>query len=75
MKQECFEWDEDKEKINGDFIMIKRIARADLKPLTEEKKRQLHELKNNPLTFDEDCPELTDEIIEKLMASKLKRAL
>ena len=30
-------------------------------PLTEEELAELRALKNRPIVFDEDCPELTDE--------------
>ena len=34
-------------------------------PLTEEEKEELRALKNRPIVFDEDCPELTDEQLKQ----------
>ena len=36
------------------------------KPLTDEQKQMLEALKTRPITLDEDCPELTDEQLNKL---------
>ena len=36
------------------------------KPLTDEQKQMLEALKTRPITPDEDCPELTDEQLNKL---------
>ena len=33
--------------------------------LTEEQKKMLDEVEKNPIVFDEDCPELTDEQLAK----------
>lgn len=33
--------------------------------LTEEEKKMLESLKKAPITFDEDCPELTEEQLKK----------
>lgn len=35
------------------------------KPLTDEQKKMLEELKTRPVTPDEDCPELTAEQLKK----------
>ena len=34
-------------------------------PLTEEELEELLALKNRPIVFDEDCPELTDEELKQ----------
>ena len=34
-------------------------------PLTEEEREELLALKNRPIVFDEDCPELTDEELKQ----------
>lgn len=34
-------------------------------PLTEEELEELRNLKNRPIVFDEDCPELTDEELKQ----------
>ena len=34
-------------------------------PLTEEEREELRALKNRPIVFDEDCPELTDEQLKQ----------
>ena len=34
-------------------------------PLTEEELEELRNLKNRPIVFDEDCPELTDEQLKQ----------
>lgn len=35
------------------------------KPLTDEQKKMLEELKTRPVTPDDDCPELTDEQLKQ----------
>lgn len=34
-------------------------------PLTEEELEELRALKNRPIVFDEDCPELTEEELKQ----------
>ena len=34
-------------------------------PLTEEEREELRALKNRPIVYDEDCPELTDEQLKQ----------
>lgn len=34
-------------------------------PLTEEQHARLRALKNRPIVFDEDCPELTEEELKE----------
>lgn len=44
------------------------------KPLTEEQKQMLENLKTRPVQPDEDCPELTVEQLSQLMrASEMRR--
>ena len=35
-------------------------------PLTEEEKAELAALKDRPITYDEDCPPMTDEQLDEL---------
>lgn len=35
------------------------------KELTEEEKKMLEEVERRPITFDEDCPELTEEQLKR----------
>ena len=35
-------------------------------PLSEEEREELRALKNRPIVFDEDCPELTDEQLSRM---------
>lgn len=44
--------------------MERRIIYRGQKPTPEQVER-LRELKNRPIVFDEDCPELTDEELKK----------
>ena len=41
--------------------MIIRKVRIPGTPLTPEQVKRLDNLKNYPITYDEDCPEMTDE--------------
>ncbi len=34
-------------------------------PLTDEEREEIRALKNRPIVFDEDCPELTEEQLRK----------
>ena len=34
-------------------------------PLTEEEREELRALKNRPIVYDEECPELTEEQIKQ----------
>lgn len=34
-------------------------------PLTEEEREELRALKDRPIVFDEDCPELTEEQLKQ----------
>ena len=38
--------------------------------LTEEEKRQLREAEKLPVVYDEDCPELTDEMLKVFTAAR-----
>ena len=42
-------------------------------PLTEEELEELRALKNRPIVFDEDCPELTDEELKEFRRVYPKR--
>ncbi len=35
-------------------------------PLTDEERKMLEALKDRPIVFDEDCPELTEEQLKRL---------
>lgn len=39
-------------------------------PLTEEELKELEALKNRPITFNEDCPELTEEQLKRFRRVK-----
>ena len=42
------------------MAMVTYILHKD-EPLTEEEREEIRALKNRPIVFDEDCPELTQE--------------
>lgn len=42
-------------------------------PLTDKQKQMLEELKDRPIEFDEDCPELTDEQLAQFRRISEKR--
>ena len=42
------------------MAMVTYILHKD-EPLTEEEREEIRALKNRPIVFDEDCPELTKE--------------
>ena len=46
------------------MAMVTYILRRG-QPLTEEELEELRNLKNRPIVFDEDCPELTDEQLKQ----------
>lgn len=41
------------------------IKQSDLPPITEQDIAELEEAARHPITFDEDCPELTSEMLSK----------
>ncbi|MBO4395126.1 MAG: hypothetical protein J5819_02120 [Eubacterium sp.] len=41
--------------------MTVNVTIDELKPLTDEQKKELDELDNYPIEFDEDCPEFSDD--------------
>lgn len=43
------------------------------KPLTEEEREEIRALKNRPIVFDEDCPELTEEQLRQFKRVKPRR--
>ena len=45
--------------------MTVRFNRKHGTPLTPEQIKRLDDLKNYPIVFDEDCPELTDEQLKR----------
>ncbi len=54
--------------------MIITTTLKENKPLTTEQRKMLEEAAKYPITFDEDCPELTDEQLKKFKRiSKEKR--
>ncbi len=54
--------------------MIITTTLEENKPLTTEQRKMLEEAAKYPITFDEDCPELTDEQLKKFKRiSKEKR--
>ncbi|MBQ7515012.1 MAG: hypothetical protein IJS96_01910 [Schwartzia sp.] len=54
------------------MAIVRKFIRAD-KPLTPEQLEKLNALENRPIVFDEDCPELTDEQLDKIAAMARKR--
>ena len=51
-------------KRSGIMATVTYILRKG-QPLTEEELEELRALKNRPIVFDEDCPELTDEELKQ----------
>ena len=43
--------------------MIRKYSMTPGEPLTEEQKDEIKEAKRHPITFDEDCPELSPEML------------
>ena len=44
------------------------------KPLTKKQKAMLEKMRNSPIVYDEDCPELTDEELSQFRrVSEIKR--
>ena len=41
-----------------------RVSLDSEEPLTEEQKKELEELDNYPIEFDEECPEFSDEELD-----------
>ena len=48
------------------------ILRED-EPLTKEEREEIRALKNRPIVFDEDCPELTEEQLRQFKRINLRR--
>ena len=46
------------------MAIIRKFIRFDV-PLTDEQKAEIRALKNRPIVYDEDCPELTDEELKE----------
>lgn len=46
-------------------IVTKTIDFSVPHPLTDEERRMIEKAETMPVTFDEDCPESTDEILAK----------
>lgn len=51
--------------MKGVSIMIVRKIIDISVPLTEEEREEIRELKNRPIVYDEDCPQLTPEQLKK----------
>lgn len=54
---------EEGEQVMG--IVTKTIDFSVQHPLTDEEKRMIEKAASMPVTFDEDCPESTDEMLAK----------
>lgn len=52
------------------MIVTYKIDPGDPQPLTEEEIRELEALKDRPIEFDEDCPELTPERLKRFRRVK-----
>ncbi|MBP3721653.1 MAG: hypothetical protein J6I62_00170 [Selenomonadaceae bacterium] len=50
--------------------MIIKTYIPENQPLTAEEIKEIETAAKYPITFDDDCPELTDEQIEKFFSSK-----
>ncbi len=46
------------------MAIVTKFIRFDV-PLTPEQKAEIAALKNRPIVYDEDCPELTDEELKE----------
>lgn len=49
------------------MAIVRKYIRFDT-PLTPEQIKELEEMDKAPIVFDEDCPELTDEELDKMAA-------
>ena len=55
-------------------MMIVRKQLVPGTPLTPEQIKRLDDLKNHPIVYDEDCPELTDEQLAQFRRVHPRRA-
>ena len=46
-------------------MLVRKIINV-AAPLTEEEKAELAALKNRPITYDEECPPMTEEELDEL---------
>ncbi|MBR1760859.1 MAG: hypothetical protein IJ812_10525 [Schwartzia sp.] len=54
------------------MAIVRKFIRFD-QPLTQEQLKELEEMDKAPIVYDEDCPPLTDEELEKVAAIVRKR--
>lgn len=47
------------------FVSIVTFRRVPGEPLTEEQLREIDEGSKAPITYDEDCPKLTEEVLRR----------
>ena len=53
--------------------MIRKYSTTPGEPLTEEQKDEIKEAKRHPITFDEDCQELSPAMMEMLRVAVRQR--
>ena len=53
--------------------MIRKYSTTPGEPLTEEQKEEIKEAQRRPITFDEDCPELSPAMMKMLRAAVKQR--
>jgi hypothetical protein len=63
-------------KEKGDYIMIVTAKLSKDAKLTEEQVKEIEEAKKYPITYDEDCPELTPEMEKQFkVVAKMRNRL
>lgn len=53
--------------------MIKTYILDEKQEITEEMKAEIRNAANQPIEFDEDCPELTPELMKSLKCAVIQR--
>ncbi len=53
--------------------MTRTVTLEELKPLTAEQKEEIREVAKKPITFDDDCPELSPAMIKAFQCSVAQR--
>ena len=53
--------------------MTRTVTLEELKPLTAEQKEEIREAAKKPITFDDDCPELSPAMIKAFQCSVAQR--
>lgn len=55
------------------IILIRKYSTTPGEPLTEEQKDEIKEAKRHPITFDEDCQELSPTLMKMFRAAVRQR--